>query len=184
MKLSDNCSTTILYHYFAPLFCTTNLPLFCTTILYHYFVPPNLPLFCTTILYHYLCADGLPGGKNWRKMADADTELLATMMLEGTVPVPDDDTIPTTETVQPEGDTECPGQAEGSLGQDNLESSRNSPPKRKFYKSFCTGKISMPIIRFQLSEIGYSIIIKNYRIMNYRVSDFGYSINLLEAHLY
>ena len=56
-------------------------------------------------------------------MADADTELPATMMLEGTVNVPDDDTIPTTETVQPEGDTECPGQAEGSLGQDNLESS-------------------------------------------------------------
>ena len=53
-----------------------------------------------------MCADGLPGGKNWRKMADVDTELPATMMLEGTVNVPDDDTIPTTETVQPEGDTE------------------------------------------------------------------------------
>ena len=60
-------------------------------------------------------------------MADADTELLATMMLEGTVTVPDDvpddDTIPTTETVQPEGDTECPGQAEGSLDDENLASS-------------------------------------------------------------
>ena len=62
-------------------------------------------------------------------MADAnqpaETELLATMMLEGTVTVPDDDmhTSPTTETVQPEGDTVCPGQAEGSLGKDNLASS-------------------------------------------------------------
>ena len=61
-------------------------------------------------------------------MADADTELPATMMLEGTVNVPDDDTIPTTETVQPEGDTECPGEH-------ILSPPKNSPPKRKFFST-------------------------------------------------
>ena len=65
---------------------------------------------------------------NWRKMADqsAETELLATMMLEGCETVPDGDTSTTTETVQREGDTECQAegsQAEGSLGDDNLASS-------------------------------------------------------------
>ena len=58
-------------------------------------------------------------------MADADqpaeTELLATMMLEGPVTVPDGDTSTATETVQREGDTVCPGQAEGSLDHDNLQ---------------------------------------------------------------
>jgi len=61
-------------------------------------------------------------------MADqsAETELLATMMLEGCETVPDGDTSTTTETVQREGDTECQAegsQAEGSLGDDNLASS-------------------------------------------------------------
>ena len=61
-------------------------------------------------------------------MADqsAETELLATMMLEGCETVPDGDTSTTTETVQREGDTECQAegsQAEGSLGDANLASS-------------------------------------------------------------